>query len=178
MAAVQGRALIFTVLCIYIYTYRWYLPEPCPASLLLQSVHRQNYTDYHLSQVSFIAPKSGMGETNENHISLCLPKQGHPTAAVQGAGGIGSHPPQLKRNPNSLNKQTKEYAKSKQKTHPPPPPHTQKCLLLLNFPFWTLARKQISCFGKTEHISAHVGEVLHFPHFQSANCERAPLIHV
>lgn len=64
------------------------------------------------------------------------------------------------------------------KKAPTPPPHTQKCLLLLNFPFWTLARKQISCFGKTEHISAHVGEVLHFPHFQSANCERAPLTRV
>lgn len=78
LGAVQGRALVFTVLHAYIHTggvcHSPAQPPCCSLAHLFQCVHGQNYTAYHLPQVSFIAPKPGMGETKENHISLYLPK--------------------------------------------------------------------------------------------------------
>lgn len=78
MGAVQGRALISMVLYTYIHTdgicHSPAQPPCCSQALLLQCVHCQNYTDYHPPQVSLIAPKSGVGESKENHISLYLPK--------------------------------------------------------------------------------------------------------
>lgn len=88
MAAVQGRALILTVLCMY--THIQVVSTRALPSLPAAPECAQTEL-----QVSFIAPKSGIGETKENHISLCLPKQGHATTAVQRAEGMGSHPPQL-----------------------------------------------------------------------------------
>lgn len=122
MGAVQGRAPIFVVLytCTHTNDICHSLAQPpcCSQAHLFQCVHSQNYTGYDPPQLSPVAPKSGMGETKENHISLYLPKQGRSAAAVQGAGGKGSHPPQLKRNPNPPNKQIKKYPKSKPTPHP------------------------------------------------------------
>jgi len=49
---------------------------------------------------------------------------------------------------------------------------------LFKFSILDLGQEANFLFGKNERISASIGEVLHFPHFQSANCERAALTHL
>lgn len=150
LGAMQGRALCIHS-PVYIYTCRWYLPQPCPASLLLSGspVPVCALTKLHsLSAPTgfFHSPHPGVGETNENDISLYLPKLGHPTAAVQGAGEKGSHPPQLKRNSKLPNKQTKEYAQSK--PTPPSPPPCSEIFTTLKFSILDLGQEVNILFWK------------------------------
>lgn len=137
MGAVQGRALIFTVL----YTYRWYVPQPCQP-LCCSQAHLFQCVQTELHRLSsptgfFIAPKS---EPRRITSACTSPNRGILLQLCKELGKRTDTFHNLKESPTSqTNEQTKEYVKS---TNPPPPsPRAQKYLLLLNFPFWTLARK-------------------------------------
>lgn len=119
LGAVQGRALIFTPLytCTSAYMHvnarmvsAIALPSlPTAPKLTYIPVCAQTVL-HSLSSpgVSVTVPQVRSGETKENHISLCLPKWGHPIAAPQGVRG--------KRQPPSA---TLKRNKHKIKTKPP-----------------------------------------------------------
>lgn len=136
-----------TVLYTHIYTYRRCLPQPCPASLLLPGSPLPVYALTELHSLSsptvsfFHSPQASHGGNQGESHQLVPPKIGASHFRCEGTGEKSSHPPQLKRKPNPPKQTNKSLCKIKANTTPHTPPHAPKYLLLLNFPFWTLARK-------------------------------------
>lgn len=129
LGAVQGRALIFTPLYTCTSAYMHVNAQMVSAIALpsLPTAPKLTYipvcaqTVLHslsLPGVSVTVLQVRSGETKENHISLCLPKWGHPIAAPQGVRGKRQSPSAtIKKTPNTKSKPTAPTC-SKIFTHP------------------------------------------------------------